>query len=232
MKNLWSFVLAFAVAAALFFPIKNNFIAGKATVQPNTYIPRNMLWYNSKGAVYVKDIKEDNQRALFYKAKGKDEVRLTGFSFYDDSEFYIRGDVVYFTLSNTLYSVKTNGKSLKALAYGVRLVGGYGSRVIFYYVNDPSSGYYALYSSGKIKSLWKQNIEKTDADRTLFNGKIYSANKIFDISKKKTTTVNSQKAYYDMCSANKNYLYYVGESATDYSLRRVGKSGGEKNYTK
>lgn len=75
-----------------FFPISQKSLnSGNAAATPNTYIPRSIMWYNSRGAVYVRDIEEENLRGLFYKSKNGEEVRLTDFDTSINAEFYQKG---------------------------------------------------------------------------------------------------------------------------------------------
>lgn len=126
-----------------------------------------------------------------------------------------------------LYSVKTDGSDYKTLLTGVRMVGGYGSKVIFFYTNDMKSGYYYLRPNGKVSRLWKCDIEKSTADRTIFNGKIYSGDKIFDIATKKVARAKNG-ADFDMCFSNRNYIYYVGETSSGYTVNRIDREGNIK----
>lgn len=59
MKKIIVVILLCVTAAVVFafFPISQKSLnSGNGAATPNTYIPRSIMWYNSRDAVYVRDI--------------------------------------------------------------------------------------------------------------------------------------------------------------------------------
>ncbi|MGN0461432.1 MAG: hypothetical protein ACI4HZ_03220, partial [Ruminococcus sp.] len=145
-----------------------------------------------------------------------------------------RGNRVYYNKIGNIYSVTTKGENRKRLYgnFGARMLGGYGSSVIF--IADYEDNRDTVYRTkdGKTTTLFKRNVPEDSYesegnwDLTLFNGKIYdnSENKVYDLA---TNKVKSFKA--SQIVGTKNYLYYVNKVN---NLRRIDKKGNNKLVAK
>lgn len=220
-------IAVFAVSAAAVPAVKDSADTVQAAEKVNTYIPRSMLWYNSKAAVYVKGIKDnDDLNGLFFKPKDGKEVRLDKFADSCDTKFYLRGDVVYYTLDDTLYSVKTDGSEKKTIASEVCLIGGYGSRVIFYYTKDKFKGRcYYLNSKGEIKRLNKKRKLVDPIKGVIFDGEMYFSAYTYNIAKK---AFRETEIGYAEGASNRNYIYFIDDDS--YGIKRVDKAGKVSNF--
>ena len=198
---------------------------------------------NSKGTASIVD-----GEFVFTDLKGKKHVieKSRGYknshgllAYVDVVAFYVRLDKIYYQVEYTYdkyseeeYSLtrlkisSLDGKTKKVLhksRISGRLLGGYGSSMIYYVQDNISKGVVYKYSNnGKVKKLFERKHEAATWDQNLrlFNGKIYHDNKVYNLKTGKTKSfVASQLRH------TKKYLYYINKNG---NLKRLDKQGNRQ----
>ncbi len=229
MKKLLSVLLSVIMAMSVLI-IPATASAKETKKSPNTYVAKYGSIYNfSKGT-----ISDDFWGPFSYYKNGSKKYSTIEYTspYGDDgtSGYYVRGDEIYYCFmetkyANFVYSIKTfninNNKKKKLYEVSdvkvdsVRLIGGYGSGVVFCERRGNRSRYtydIKMLRNKKITKLF--SVKSNDyIDFDIFNGKIYYNNKAYNIANGKKTTFTTKEIY-----VTNNYMYYINKNNNLKSL--------------
>ena len=213
MKKLLSLALTLLMMISAFVIPCTTAQAKAVKKKPNTYVASEAFYNTSKGLFYA------HEYDIMFKGKdGKIKKIVNWREDEDICKFYVRKDTLYYNGADfNLHAVKTSGENDTVIYdcpnYGVRVIGGYGSGVIF------QEGYKVrMLRNNKVTTL----IKKATGEINLFDGKIYYGNKkVYNLETGKTKSFKVKKIM-----VSKNYLYYLN---VNNKLKRVAKNTGEKD---
>ena len=213
MKKLLSLALTLLMMISAFVIPCTTAQAKAVKKKPNTYVASEAFYNTSKGLFYA------HEYDIMFKGKdGKIKKIVNWREDEDICKFYVRKDTLYYNGCDfNLHAVKTSGENDTVIYdcpnYGVRVIGGYGSGVIF------QEGYKVrMLRNNKVTTL----IKKATGEINLFDGKIYYGNKkVYNLETGKTKSFKVKKIM-----VSKNYLYYLN---VNNKLKRVAKNTGEKD---
>ncbi|MGN0477767.1 MAG: hypothetical protein ACI4HM_10585 [Ruminococcus sp.] len=232
MKKLLSLTLSVVIALSILIIPMGTGATTNSKKAVKTYVAKSDEYFTSYGRAY-----SQGRKLYFHESYGETYL-LTNHSGNAVSNFYVRGDTVYYCKLGNVFSVSTTGTNRKKLygKFNAKMLGGYGSSVIFIAddENNRSTVYkikngktFTLFTRSDVKDVYES---KETWDVTLFSGRIYfnEENKVYDLA---TNKVKSFKA--SQIVGTKNYLYYVNRVN---NLRRIDKYGTNqllsKNITK
>ncbi|MGN1132072.1 MAG: hypothetical protein ACI4RL_04145 [Ruminococcus sp.] len=213
MKKLLSLALTLVMMISAFI-IPCTTAQGKSVKKkPNTYVASEAFYNTSKGLFYA------YQDDIMFK--GKDGKIKTIVKCREDEmicKFYVRKDTLYYNGCDfNLHAVKTSGKNDTVIydcsEYGVQVIGGYGSGVIF-----KEGAKVRMLRNNKVTTL----IKKATGEINIFDGKIYYGNKkVYNLETGKTKSFKVKKIM-----VSKNYLYYIN---VNNKLKKIEKNTGEND---
>ena len=243
MKKLLSIILSLIMAMSVLV-IPATVSAKETKKVPNTYVANFDSVYNfSKGT-----ISDDFWGPFsYYKKNSNKYVTIENTTPYDSDStlgYYVRGNEIYYCFvetkyANFVYSIKTfniNNKKKKKFyevtdkkVSSVRLIGGYGSGVIFVETKKKANNYtYDIKMLRNKKTTKLFSVKAKDyVDFYIFNGKIYYNNKAYNIVNGKKTTFTTKKIY-----VTNNYMYYINKNNNLKSLdkKNVRRMVAKKVY--